>query len=171
MWSVRRAAAADAPALALVAGATLLETFHATIPVADMVAHVTGKSSPDVFAEWVADASSAVFYAGADGTGAPLGYAVLTTPDFPIPTDPHDIELRRIYTLAATHGAGLGKALMAAALDEARNRSRKRVLLGVHPGNSRARSFYERVGFRVIGERVFTVGASRFVDPIYALNL
>jgi ribosomal protein S18 acetylase RimI-like enzyme len=60
---------------------------------------------------------------------------------------------------------------MQAALEQARAWGRRRVLLGVHPGNSRARSFYERTGFRVIGERAFTVGASRFVDPIYALDL
>jgi ribosomal protein S18 acetylase RimI-like enzyme len=162
---------ADASALSLVAGATLLETFHAVVKAADMVAHVANKSSADVFAGWIGDPASAVFYSGADGTEAPLGYAVLTTPEFPIATDASDIELRRIYTLAATHGSGLGGALMQAVLDEARARERKRVLLGVHPENSRARSFYERTGFRVIGERAFIVGTMRFVDPIYALDL
>ena len=43
-----------------------------------------------------------------------------------------------------------------------------RVLLGVHPGNTRARRFYERHGFEVIGERVFQVGTQRITDPIYA---
>lgn len=171
MWTVRRAVAADAPALALVAGASFLETYHAIIPVADMVAHVTGKCSAAVFADWIADPASSVFYAAADVTGAPLGYAILTTPDFPVPTGAGDSELRRIYTLAATHGSGLGTALIQAALDEARARGRTRVLLGVHPGNDRARRFYERTGFRVIGERVFTVGAARFVDPVYAIDL
>lgn len=170
-WTVRRASVADASALSLVAGATLLETFHAVIPAADMVAHVVNKSSADVFAGWTDDPASAVFYAGAVRTDAPLGYAVLTAPDFPIDTDASDIELRRIYTLAATHGSGLGGALMRAALDEARARDCRRVLLGVHPENGRARSFYERTGFRVIGERAFTIGTVRFVDPIYALGL
>lgn len=170
-WTVRRASVADASALSLVAGATLLETFHAMIPPADMVAHVTNKSSAAVFAGWVDDPASAVFYVGEDGTDAPLGYAVLTTPDFPIDTDASDIELRRIYTLAAAHGSGLGGALMRAVLEEARIRNCRRVLLGVHPENGRARSFYERTGFRVIGERAFTVGTARFVDPIYALGL
>lgn len=171
MWTVRRADAADAPALALVAGATLLETFHAIIPVTDMIAHVTGKSSAAVFTSWIADPDSTVFYAGADGTDAPLGYAVLTAPDFPIAVDATDIELRRIYTLAATHGTGLGAAMMQAVLDQARARAYRRVLLGVHPENARARRFYERTGFRVVGERVFTIGTARLVDPIYALDL
>lgn len=170
-WTVRRARAVDAPALSLVAGATLLETFYATIPVSDMVAHVANKSSVSVFAGWIDDPASAVFYAAAPVTRAPLGYAVLTAPDFPIDLDASDVELRRIYTLAAMHGSGLGNALMHSAIDEAQARGRSRLLLGVHPDNTRARSFYERTGFRVIGEREFTVGTARFVDPIYALEL
>lgn len=165
------AGAADAPALALVAGATLLETFHAIIPAADLVSHAGGRSSPQVFADWIADPASHVLYAGADGTDAPVGYAVLTAPDFPIAIGAGDIELRRIYTLAAVHGTGLGPALMKAAVAEARARGHRRMLLGVHPDNARARRFYERTGFRVIGERHFTVGESRFIDPIYALDL
>ncbi len=133
-----------------------------------MVAHATGKSSAEVFAAWIADAGSAVFYAGAQGTDAPVGYAVLTTPDFPVDPGPADIELRRIYTLAGVHGTGLGPALMDAALAEATRRGHSRMLLGVHPDNRRARRFYERNGFAVIGEREFAVGTQRFTDPIYA---
>ena len=136
-----------------------------------MVAHVAGKSSAAVFAGWIAGTGSAVFYGGAAGTDAPVGYAVLTAPDFPIAPQPGDIELRRIYTLAATHGSGLGVALMTAALSEACERGARRVLLGVHPDNARARRFYERTGFEVIGERRFTVGTAQFTDPIYARAL
>ena len=170
-WSVRPATPADPAALSLVAGATLLESFHDLIPAADLVAHTTSKSSPAAFASWIADPASAVFYAGAAGTDAPVGYAVLTTPDFPIKTAAEDIELRRIYTLLPTHGSGLGPTLMTAALADARQRSASRVLLGVHPDNHRARRFYERCGFRVIGERRFTVGTQLFIDPVYALTL
>ena len=150
------------------AGATLLETFHGIIPAADMVAHVANKSSAAVFAAWTDDDSSAVFYAGAVGTDAPVGYAVLTAPDFPIVPEPGDIELRRIYTLAAMHGSGLGQALMTAALEHVGARGGRRVLLGVHPDNRRARCFYEKHGFAVVGERKFKVGTQLFSDPIYA---
>lgn len=153
------------------AAATFLQTYHHLIPAVDLVAHTRDKCSAAVFAKWAEDTASAVFYAGADCTDAPLGYAVLTTPDFPAGTGPADIELRRIYTLATTHGAGLGPALIAAALAEARKRGHARVLLGVQPDNARARRFYERNGFRVVGGRVFTVGTQRFTDPIYALDL
>ena len=121
-----------------------------------------------MFAGWIGDPDTAVFIAGALGTDAPVGYAVLTEPDFPIAAEAGDIELRRIYTLAAMHGSGLGEALLDAALTEARRRGCRRVLLGVHPGNVRARRFYEKHGFAVIGERQFTVGAQLLIDPVYA---
>lgn len=153
------------------AGATLLETFYTIIPAADLVAHANGKSSVAAFAAWIADEGSTVFHAGADGTDAPVGYAVLTTPDFSIQIGPADIELRRIYTLVAVHGTGLGTALLEAALTDAQRRGCARMLLGVHPDNRRARQFYERNGFRVIGEREFGVGSQIFTDPIYARDL
>lgn len=124
-----------------------------------------------MFEGWIAEPASGVFYAGAGATDAPVGYAVLTMPDFPVAAGTNDIELRRIYTLAAVHGSGLGPALMEAALTEARRRGHSRMLLGVHPDNQRARRFYERTGFRVIGEREFCVGTQRFTDPIYARDI
>ena len=167
----RWATAADAPALALVAGATFLETYHAVVPGADLVAHVTHRCNADVFAEWIGDPAAAVFYAGDPATDAPVGFLVLTRPDFPIPTGPGDVELRRSYTLAAVHGQGLGAALLACALEQARSLGHSRMLLGTHPDNGRARRFYEREGFRLAGQRHFTVGSRTFHDPVYALAL
>jgi ribosomal protein S18 acetylase RimI-like enzyme len=45
------------------------------------------------------------------------------------------------------------------------------MLLGVHPGNVRARRFYEKKGFSVIGQRRFQVGQSVFEDPVYGRAL
>jgi ribosomal protein S18 acetylase RimI-like enzyme len=170
-WQLRRASAGDAAALSLVAGAAFLETFAGVLPGDDIVAHCANHSSVAKFADWAADPGSIATLALHPHGGAPIGYTLLTAPDFPIPTSPGDIELKRIYALASTHGTGLGPALMTRALADAAALGHARVLLGVHPGNMRARRFYERHGFAVIGERVFRVGTQRITDPIYALNL
>lgn len=170
-YPLRRATTGDAGALSLVAGATFLETFAAMLPGADIVAHCAAKSSPATFAEWLADDRSVVVLAEHPVTGAPVGYTVLTAPDLPLATGRTDIEIKRIYTLGMTHGSGLGQALMTRALTDTAALDCTRMLLGVHPENTRARRFYERAGFRVIGERVFQVGAQRITDPIYALEL
>ena len=141
------------------------------LPGADIVAHCAAKSSVAVFANWLRDEDTQVVLAEHGVTGAPVGYTVLTTPDLPIPALPGDWELKRIYTLSLTHGSGLGAALIARAITDGAARGRKRMLLGVHPENRRARRFYERAGFEVIGERSFAVGASVILDPIYARDL
>jgi GNAT superfamily N-acetyltransferase len=102
---------------------------------------------------------------------APVGYSVLVPPDLPLELEAGDLELRRIYTLGITRGTGLGHALMARAIADARALAASRVLLGVYGGNARARAFYEREGFAVIGERRFLVGATWHDDVLYARSV
>ena len=90
-----------------------------------------------------------------------------------LPVEPRDgdIELKRIYTLAPLHGGGLGAALMARAVDDARAAGRRRMLLGVYGGNARAQRFYGKQGFAIVGERRFLVGATWHDDLIFARDL
>ncbi|MGN6374607.1 MAG: GNAT family N-acetyltransferase [Sphingomonas sp.] len=169
--AVRRAVAADAAALALVAGATFLDTFAGILNGPDIVAHCATQNSPAKFAAWLGDDDSVVSLAEAGSGRAPLGYSVLTAPDLPIETGPEDIELKRIYVLSRVHGSGLGAELMERALADARNLGRERVLLGVYGANARARAFYERHGFTVAGTRRFLVGETWHDDLIYARTL
>ena len=170
-WRLRRASPGDAAAVSLVASAAFLEAFAGILPGADIIAHCAANNASAKFAAWAADGESVVTLAEHPDGAAPVGYSLLTAPDFPMPTGPEDIELKRIYTLAGTHGTGLGPALMARSVADARALGRTRMLLGVHPGNLRARRFYEREGFRVIGERMFQVGSLVMHDPVYALDL
>ena len=132
---------ADAAALSLVASAAFLETYAGILPGADIVAHCRLNNAPERFAAWAADPACVVTVAEHPQGAAPLGYTLLTPPDFPQPTGPDEIELRRIYTLATIHGSGLGPALLARALADAVALGRRRMLLGTHPGNTRARRF------------------------------
>ena len=167
-WRLRRAGPGDAPALALVASATFLDTYATVLSGADIVAHCTTKNSIAVFEDWLADPATVVTLAEYEPGHAPIGYTVLTAPDFPIETGPADIELRRIYLMKQAHGSSLGAALMTRALEDAAAAARTRVLLGVWDQNTRARAFYERHGFEVIGTRQFTVGTTLHDDPVYA---
>jgi len=170
-FTLRRAAADDAAALALVGGATFLDTFAGILGGLDIVAHCAANNSEAVFARWLADAGSIVLLAEAATRAAPIGYAVLTAPDLPIAIELGDVELKRIYTLSRFHGSGLGKALMRQALADAGQAGHSRALLGVYGQNARARAFYERHGFVLAGERSFRVGATTHQDVIYARML
>jgi len=169
---LKRATAADAAALSLVASACFLETFAGLLEGPDIVAHCAKANHQDAFRAWAEAAGNRVVVAEIASGGAPIGYTVLTTPDLPaIETSSADIELRRIYTLSRAHGTGLGPALMAQALLDARAISGERMLLGVYAGNARALAFYARNGFRQVGERSFQVGRNTYGDAILALNL
>ena len=170
-FRLRRAEAADAEALSLVAGATFLETYADILKREDMLAHIAGKSSPERFSSFMADPRTIVTLAEAPAGRAPLGYTIMADPDLPVELQADDIELLRIYTLAPRLGSGLGAALLERAITDARADGRKRMLLGTHPDNVRARRFYEKHGFTVIGRRTFRVGEAEFDDPVYARAL
>ena len=171
-WRLKRATAADAAALSLVASACFLETFAGFLEGPDIVAHCAKANHQDAFRDWAEAPASRVIVAEIANGAAPIGYSVLTTPDLPaVETSRADVELRRIYTLSRAHGTGLGPALMAQALLDARAMGRERILLGVYAGNQRARAFYEKQGFAKVGERQYQVGATLCDDVIYALQL
>ena len=170
-WRLRRASPADAPAVALVAGASFLATFAGILDGADIVAHVAKNSSVEAFTRWTADAASVVTLAEHPYGAAPVGYTMLTAPDLPVAAGSHDIELRRIYTLPLANGTGLGAALMAQAIEDARALGATRMLLGVYGGNTRARHFYERQGFTLAGTRQYQVGATLHDDVVYARDI
>lgn len=170
-WRLRRATAADAPLVALVAAASFLDSFAGILSGEDILAHVTRKSSAAAFAGWADDPASVVTLAEHPDGAAPVGYTVLTTPEDVGTIEPDDIELRRIYTMAAARGTALGATLMARAIDDARGMGRRRMLLGVLGRNRRACAFYERQGFAVVAERRFLVGATWHDDLVYARPL
>ena len=167
-WALRRAVEADAAALSLVASATFLEAFAGVLDGRDIVAHCAANTSAAKFAAWIADPESVVALAEAEAGRAPVGYTVLTTPDLPVASQDGDIELKRIYALSSTHGGGLGPALMARVVEDARELGRERMLLGVYGGNARAQRFYVKQGFEVVGTRRFLVGSTWHDDLVFA---
>lgn len=168
---IRRAGAEDAAALAMVGAATFLESFADLIAVADMAAHVRVKHGEQAYRVFAADPASALWIAELTGTGAPVGYAVLTTADLPIATGPDDVELRRIYILSKWHGGGLGRQLIEAVFEQARAWGKRRLLIGVYSGNHGAIGFYRRMGAEQIGTRRFQVGDALFDDLIFGVEL
>ena len=165
---IRRAVPEDAAALALVAQATFLETYAHMIPRADMLAFCGQEHGETRYAAWLAEPAYRIWLAESAATGAPVGYALVSPPDLPIPTEPGDLELKRIYSLHRLHGSGLGARLMREAIEGATAAGARRLLLGVHSGNERALAFYARQGFVQAGVRKFPVGGQVYDDLVLA---
>ncbi len=167
VWTLRRADPGDADALALVGQATMLETYAGELEGADILAHCAGQHSAAKYAGWIGAEDAACCLL--EVKGAPVGYAVVCAPDLPVAPETGDVELKRIYLLHRFQGAGMGRALMEWAVDEARSRGARRLLLGVYARNEAALGFYARQGFERIGTRTFTVG--RMVCDDFVLGM
>ena len=169
---IRQCQPGDEEMLSLIGQATFLETFAGVISGRDILDHCMREHSTSKYAAWLNDPASAVWVAEVEPGRAPVGYLVLTTPDLPLADlSPHDTEVKRIYLLSRFHGSGIGRRLMDEARRWAAIKGRGRLLLGVYEGNTTAIGFYEKNGFRRIGERSFKVGATIYHDFIFALGL
>lgn len=167
-YRLRRCVTGDEPALSLVGGASFLEAFADVLDGEDILAHFHKNHSVEAYAKYLALPTGRVTVAESAPGNAPVGYIVCCEPDLPVEITGDDYELRRIYLLHRFQGLGIGRALMDAAIDYARELGRKRLVLGVYGKNHDAIRFYEKTGFTQIGERYFTVGATTHHDAVMA---
>ncbi len=169
---VRACGPGDAFALAVIGAATFVEAFAAFIPGEAILAHCRAKHTEAAYTTFFEGEQTRGWIAEVAGGGGPVGYALLTAPEFSESlARARDLELRRLYLFSRFHGGGAGRQMMELAVAAAVAQRAERLLLGVHPENQRALAFYKRTGFRQIGERRFHVGPSVFVDPVLALEL
>ncbi len=89
-----------------------------------------------------AERADSIFLVADDGTAR--GYAVARV---------FDAEARLLDMAVLVDGLGVGRALWAGLLSRARARAAAKLSLEVSSANARARSFYARVGAKVVGRR------------------
>ena len=120
-FEIRPRTAVDAPALSLLGQATFLEAFAGILDGPDILAHCARAHAADLYASWLADERYRIWMALAQPGLAPVGYAVLAPSDLPVPDPrPGELEVKRIYLLNRFQGSGLGRRLMATAIEQAR---------------------------------------------------
>jgi ribosomal protein S18 acetylase RimI-like enzyme len=90
-----------------------------------------------------------------------------------LPAEPagQAIELRQLYVRREWHGSGVANELMRWGIAEARQHGAGELYLSVFTRNHRARAFYARYGFEVIGPYTFMVGKHADEDVIMRLAL
>lgn len=98
---------------------------------------------------------------------SPVGYAHVRSAKVPACVgDRKAVELSRLYLLASAQGAGVGAALMAAALDAIAALGGRTVWLGAYDRNVKALAFYARRGFVQVGTHEFEFGGQVYADPV-----
>lgn len=99
----------------------------------------------------------------------PTGYYIVKHHAPPVAPDLKSSELKQIYVLSSAYSSGLGRALYEHALATIRSTGNKWVWLCVSDTNNRAKAFYKKLGFTLIGTGpVFEVGKDRLSSSILA---
>lgn len=88
----------------------------------------------------------------AEDNGVLVGYAALV-PTLQLQFGARGMELHHLHVDEAVRGRGVGRALVAAAIERARGVGRAFLTVGTQAGNARAQLFYERCGFEPVAAR------------------
>ncbi len=168
---IRKAIIDDLETLAQIGAATFLESYIEEIDGQAMITHCAHEHSVSAYRAYLAAPKTVCWLAVYRATRAPVGYAMITTPDLPVEIETEDIELKRIYVLSRFHRRGIATALLDQGLETARAAGAHRLLLGTYEDNHRATAFYKRHGFQTIGTRQFNVGGKLYDDIVMAKSL
>jgi ribosomal protein S18 acetylase RimI-like enzyme len=165
----REATTDDLAAIARLAARTFPLACPPTTPPEAIEAHIRDELSEQRFAAHMATSD---FFVVDAGGGEVCGYVMIAHDPPPIDHDWSDpVELRRIYVDADRHGTDVAADLMRTSLDFATREGHDWIWLGTNEANTRAVRFYEKFGFRIVGERTFRVAHSIECDHVLARPL
>ncbi|QXI31282.1 GNAT family N-acetyltransferase [Pseudomonas vanderleydeniana] len=157
---VRHASAADCVQLSHVACRTFAMACPASTPALEIARHIEGNLQPDHFGELLLQPGKIVLALEVDNQL--IGYSLLTLDPEPVGIELADgvQEFSRCYVAPEFHGTGAAGFLM----NESLKHLTGPVRLSVSEENSRAIRFYQRQGFRIVGETYFQCGDERQRD-------
>jgi ribosomal protein S18 acetylase RimI-like enzyme len=159
----RDAELGDAAALKCLFAESFVETFGHLYRPADLTEFLEANSD----AKWQANLSDPqVAIRLADAAGELAGFIELAPKKLPYESAAPALELRRLYLKSNAHGQGVADELMKWALRAAAARGVGELVLSVYVDNRRARRFYQRYGFEVVGKYDFMVGSHADEDLI-----
>ena len=169
--TIRKATVEDAALLADIGARLFEQTFGAQNSAEDMREYLASAFSEEVQREEIADPNRATVIAF-DDAGTAIGFAMTrrgTRSNGLVAEQP--VEVQRIYVDRASHGSGIGAALMNSCVEQGRVWNGDVLWLGVWQENPRAIAFYKRQGFEVVGVQEFMVGRDLQHDFVMARPL
>ncbi|MEN3745740.1 GNAT family N-acetyltransferase [Sphingomonas sp. HF-S3] len=169
MIDYRPAVAADGPALSATASESFTETFGHLYRPEDLAQFLDQTFGPSGLPSQIGHPDFTIQVA--TDAGRVVGFAKVGPVAFPGDWSDSDIELYQIYVLSGWFGSGIGAALMDWAIETARARGFRRLVLSVFVDNHRARRFYARYGMREVGRYEFKVGTHVDEDVLMVLDL
>ena len=167
---IRYASPEDAKMLSELGARTFYDTFAKDNTAEDIALHLKKSFSPEIQLRELSAPDT--IYLVAELDQEPVGFAQLILDSTgPSLKGTKLLEIRRIYAIQEYVGRGVGKELMNACIQEAKQRGCDSLWLGVWEKNPRAIAFYKKWGFEEVGTHVFTVGNDPQRDFIMELAL
>ncbi|QMV54005.1 GNAT family N-acetyltransferase [Ewingella americana] len=158
----------DEAALALLGGATFLETYALSANGADILSYVAQEHTPEAYRAMLVDPEIKIWAAETDEGKSLIGFVVLATAE---PDDPSSGEIKRLYVLHRFHGEGLGSRLLKQAVQAAQSDGCRKLSLIVQDLNASAENFYRRFGFEIVHVEPCRVGSTDYVVSVMQLSL
>ncbi len=151
-----RAEEKDAELIAIISRETFYDTYAALNTAANMSKFLTLQFSKSMLMKEVSAVDNYFFLAYKNGEVA--GYVKLKESIHPQLKGEKAIEISRIYVCKPFIGKGIGKALLQAAIDFAKEQLNDWIWLIAWKENKRALDFYQKNGFEIIAESTFVLG-------------
>jgi RimJ/RimL family protein N-acetyltransferase len=177
---IQRMGWVDLEALVNVSQRTFLETFGMNYNPQDLNDYMESRLSRHALGTELSDPANVFFSVWDEHSGALAGYIKIIPQcrKFLDDMDEGQLEpksstyLERFYLLNSFHGKGIAQQAMQATLDWIKsNTPSDAVHLTVFSENPRAYTFYQRVGFKHVGNTLYMVGNHPDKEFVYLLNL
>lgn len=163
--NIKRATTADANLISHLSIITFEDTFRGTCTDEDLQSFAEYAFSPVAVLNELKDEDDLYFIAWYNTVAA--GYMRLKEDyhDYPVIKKYKALELKRIYVLKEYQSKKIGAALMAYALQLAKEKNYEVVWLGVWEHNYKAQTFYKKWGFIDTGDtHLFPIGNTPQTD-------
>lgn len=162
---IKKCTLADLSALQQISRMTFADTFGAYNTKTDLAQYLDHSYSEAQLKQELTNPNSAFYFILVAGVLA--GYLKINVSSAQTEQMGDEaLEVQRIYILPEFKRQGLGQKLIAQAITVAKKLSKQAIWLGVWENNPDALAFYDRMGFKQIGDHVFNLGDSPQRDLI-----
>lgn len=150
---------------------TFFEAHEFSVSKEELEAYLNEKLSVEEFTKQLTNSNNIFHLLFVDDVPAGYSKIIYNTPPPQLPNIKDACKLERIYFLQKFHGKKLGLKLFNYNLDLCRQNNQSGIWLTVWVGNERAINFYEKLGFKTIGEIMFIVGKTQSPNLVMWLEL
>jgi ribosomal protein S18 acetylase RimI-like enzyme len=167
---VKPAITADASAIAKIAKETFALACPPSADPNELEKYIDYNLNAERFGKLIASQSTYIACVFVKGEMAGFIVAVYDSPCVDIADLTSTAEIQKLYIRPKFHGKEIAYKLMTSAIAEVTKPGIEKIWLGVYSGNIRAKKFYSKFGFHVVGETYFTMGSEKHLDNIMAVS-